>query len=94
VSKNDSTLGYYLLCKNFSLTRGSDDKEDIFFKGGNRDAEEFEIPTDILFQHYNGNLYLLLMTPLDNQHSLSQDLLFQLVNQPKFQFSPPKVSSN
>lgn len=74
--KSDTTIGYHLLFKNFSIKYSSNDPIDLFVKSDNGS----NVPIDILFLNRNKSCYLLLMTSNDVNAPISADLLYKVVN--------------
>jgi len=83
VAKNDSIIGYHLLCHDFSIRYTGDEPNDILFqpKDDFEDTEGIPISLDILFVKRNGAVYLLLMAPVDRKVSIDPQLLYKMVTE-------------
>ena len=80
VVKNDSIIGYHLLCNNFSIRYAESGPIDIFVVGKEkRLGATAVIPMDLLFLKRNGEIYLLMMTPNSAQSTIAPDLLYNVV---------------
>lgn len=79
--RNDTALGYHLLCKSFSIKYGENKPVDIIMNG--KDYElgfNPPIATDLLFLYRSHVIYLLLMIPEKQNSSVKPGILFNIVS--------------
>ena len=83
VAKNDSIIGYHLLCHDFSIRYAGEEPNDILFqpKGDFEDSEGIPISLDILFMKRNNAVYLLVMAPVNRKVSIDPQLLYKMVTE-------------
>lgn len=80
VASNDSILSYHLQCKNFSVRYGKDDPIDMVLIGFEGPLTITNtIPMDILFLKRGKSMYMLVLTPKEENGSIAPDLLYNIV---------------
>jgi hypothetical protein len=79
--RNDTTLGYHLSCKSFSIKYGEKEPLDVVMNG--KDYElgfNTRISTDLLFLYRNNVIYLLVMIPEKSDKSVKPGILFKIIS--------------
>lgn len=80
VVNNDSIISYHLSCKNISVKYGDKEPVDLLIVGEEKPfGQTSVIPLEILFLKRNQNIYLLIMTPKNENDAIQSDLLYQLI---------------
>lgn len=77
--ETDSLISYDVLCKNFSLRLTHNSPVDLYVKSKSNLIENKTIPLNIVFLTCNNSVYLLLLTPIDQDESLESNLLYNII---------------
>jgi hypothetical protein len=79
--RNDTALGYHLLCKSLSVKYGENEPLDVVMNGkGSEFGFNPRISTDLLFLYRNNVIYLLVMIPEKPDISVRPNILFDIVS--------------
>jgi hypothetical protein len=77
---NDSTIGYHLLCKNFSIRYQENESIDLYLVGEEKWLGHTGIiPLDLVLLKRGGAVYLILLAPADPKTSISLNTLYDII---------------